>query len=77
MSGGSISTDSSVKNHVKTKFPYKRPLSTDSFLERIKKKSFFGCVQCDLIVPDKLKPAISSFPPILKNNDVCRNDIGE
>ena len=59
------------------KMSLKRPLSTDSFLERIKKKSFFGCVQCDLIVPDKLEPAISNFPPILKNNDVCRNDIGE
>ena len=34
-------------------------------------------MQCDLIVPDKLKPAISNFPPIFKNIDVCQNDIGE
>ena len=59
-------TDSSVKNHVKTNFPYKRPLSTDSLL-----------VQCNLIVPDELKPTFSNFPPIFKNIDVSRNDIVE
>ena len=34
-------------------------------------------MQCDLIVPDNLKPTFSNFPPIFKNIDVCRNDIGE
>ena len=70
-------TDSSIKNHVKTKFPYKRPLSTDSLLKKIKNRSLFGYVQCDLIVPDELKPTFSNFPPIFKNIDVSRNDIGE
>ena len=70
-------TDSSVKNHVKTSFPYKRPLSTDFVLEKIKKRALIDYVQGDLIVPDELKPTFSSFPPIFKNIDVCRNDIGE
>ena len=70
-------TDSSIKNHVKTNFPYKRPLSTDSLLEKIKNRSLFGYVQCDLIVPDELKPTFSNFPPIFKTIDVSRNDIGE
>ena len=34
-------------------------------------------MQCDLIVPDELKPTFSNFPPIFKNIDVSRNDIGE
>ena len=70
-------TDSSIKNHVKTNFSYKRPLSTDSLLEKTKNRSLFGNVQCDLIVPDELKPTFSNFPPIFKNIDVSRNDIGE
>ena len=70
-------TDSSIKNHVKTNFPYKRPLSTDSLLEKIKNRSLFGYVQCDLIIPDELKLTFSNFPPIFKNIDVSRNDIGE
>ena len=44
-------TDSPVKNHVKTNFPYKRLLYTDSLLEKINNRSFFGYVQCDSIVP--------------------------
>ena len=30
-----------------------------------------------LIIPDELKPTFSNFPPIFKNIDFCRNDIGE
>ena len=72
-----IKTDSSVENHFKTNFPYKRPLSTDSLLKTKRNGSLFGYVQCNLIVPDELKPTLSSFPPIFKNFDVCCKDIGE
>ena len=34
-------TDSSVKNHVKTKFLYKRPLSADSLVEKNKERISF------------------------------------
>ena len=69
-------TDSSVKNYVKTSFLYKRPLSTDSLLEKVKNRFLFDYVQCHLTVPDELKLTFSNFPPIFKNIDVCRNDIG-
>ena len=36
-------TDSSVKNHVKTNFTNKRPLSTDSLLEKKQQISFWLC----------------------------------
>ena len=70
-------THSSVKNYVKTNFPYKRPLSTDFSLEKIKNRSLFGCVQSDLIVPDELKPTLPNFPPKFKNFEICRNDTVE
>ena len=39
--------------------------------------SFYGYIQCDLVVPDELKEKFSNFPPISKNTEVGRNDIGE
>ena len=56
---------------------YKRTLSTDSLLAKIKKESLFVYVQCDLVVPDELKSKFANFPPIFKNTEVGRNDIGD
>ena len=70
-------TNEKVKNHIRSNFPYKRPLSTDSLLEKIRDGSLYGYIQCDLVVPDELKAKFSNFPPIFKNTDVGRNDIGE
>ena len=66
-----------LKNHVRTHFPFKRPLSTNSLVQNIRNEKMFGYVQCDLSVPDELKAKFSNFPPIYKNIDVYRNDIGE
>ena len=73
----SFKTDDKIKNHVRPRFPYKRPLSTDSLLAKIKDGSLFGYVQCDLVVPDELKSKYANFPPIFKNTEVGRNDIGD
>ena len=66
-----------VKNHVRTHFPFKRPLSANSLVQNIRNEKMFGYVQCDLSVPDEFKAKFSNFPPIFKNIDVSRNDIGE
>ena len=42
------------KNSVRTNFPYKKPLSTDSLLVKIKDGSLFGHIQSDVVVPDEL-----------------------
>ena len=68
-------TDDKIKNHVRTH--YKRPLSTDSILAKIKDGSLFGYVQCYLVVPDGLKSKFANFPPIFKISEVGRNDIGD
>ena len=73
----SCKTNDKIKNHVRTHFPYKSPLSIDSLLVKIKDGSLFGYVQCDLVVPDVLKSKFANFPPIFKNNEVGRNNIGD
>ena len=57
----SFKTNEKIKNHVGTHFPYKKPLSTDSLLAKIKAESLFGYVQCDLVVPDELKSKFAIF----------------
>ena len=37
----------------------------------------FGAVQCDLRVPDQLKPYFAEMPPIFKNITVTADDIGK
>ena len=44
-------------------------------LERIKKGSLFGYVQCDIEVPPELGEQFANFPPIFRNNNVGRDDI--
>ena len=73
----SFKTNDKITNHVRTHFPYKKPLSTDSLLAKIKDRSLFGYVQCDLVVPDELKSKFANFPPIFKNTEPGRNNIGD
>ena len=73
----SFKTNDKIKNHVRTNFPYKKPFSTDSLLAKIKDGSLFGYIQCELVVPDELKSKLANFPPIFKNTEVGRKDIGE
>ena len=70
-------TNEKIKNHLRSNFPYKRPLSNDSLLEIIRDGSLYGYIQCDLVVQDELKASFSNFPPIFRNTEVVRNDIGE
>ena len=69
-------TDATVKNHLRANFPYQRPFSEERLMQEIKSGRLFGYVQCDLKVPEHLKPYFPNFPPILKNTDISRNDIG-
>ena len=66
-----------VKTFVRSTFPYKRPLSFENLLSRIRKGELFGYVQCDLRVPENLREKFESFPPIFKFILVSRSDIGD
>ena len=70
-------TDATVKNHLRTNFPYQRPLSEERLMQEIKCRKLFGYVQCDLKVPEHLKAYFANFLPILKNTVVSRIDTGD
>ena len=57
-------------------FPYKMLLREEQLLENIKSGSLFGNVQCDIEVPENIREAFANFPPIFKNINVGRDDIG-
>ena len=46
-------------------------------LKRIDEDKLFGYVQCDLEVPEELYERFANFPPIFKNSNVGREDIGD
>ena len=69
-------TTTCVKEHLRESFPYKRPLREESLLEQIRSGKLFGYVQCDIEVPEKLKENFAMFPPIFKNTNLVRHDIG-
>ena len=66
-----------IKTFVRSTFPYKRPLSFENLLSRIRKGELFGYVQSGLRVPEKLREKFQSFPPSFKNILVSRSDIGD
>ena len=72
-----VKSDESVKIHLRNNFPFKLPLTQESLLTKIREDKLFGYVQCDLEVPDGLKYKFSNFPPIFKNFNVSRADIGD
>ena len=69
-------TTTCVEEHLRESFPYKRPLREESLLEQMRSGKFFGYVQCDIEVPEELKKKFANFPPIFKNKNVGRHDIG-
>ena len=72
-----VNKEENVRNHVKKNFPFKLPVKQESLLAKRRDVKFFGYVQCYLEVPDGLKKKFSNFPPILKNFNVSRADIGD
>lgn len=62
--------------------PYLTPTETQyrmtqqELLAAILDGRLFGVVECDLLVPDHLKPYFSEMPPIFKKATVTESDIG-
>ena len=53
------------------------PLTQNAIIDAIARGDIFGMVECDIEVPDELKPRFSEMPPIFKNVTVGRDDIGD
>ena len=56
-------TDATVKNHLRTDFPFQRPLSEERLMHENKSRRLFGYVQCDLEVLEHLKAYFANFSP--------------
>ena len=69
-------TTKCLKELLGESFPYKRPLREESLLEQIRSGKLLGYVQCDIEVPEELKKKLANFPPIFKNINIGRHDIG-
>ena len=72
-----VKEEENVRNHARKNFPFKLPMTQESLLAKIRDGKMFGYAQCDLEVTDGLKYKFSKFPPIFKNFNVSRADIGE
>ena len=49
----------------------------DSILQTIMDEKLFGALAVDLHVPDDLKSKFAEMPPVFKNIDISRDDIGD
>ena len=72
-----VKEEENVRNHVMKNFPIKLPMKQESLLAKIRDGKMFGYVQCDLEVPDGLKYKFFNFPPIFKNFNASRANIGD
>ena len=70
-------TTNTVNQHIWEQFPYRRSLAAEQLLEEMKKGKLFGCVQCDIEVPENLRANFANFPPIFKNTLASKSDIGD
>ena len=51
-----------MNNH----FPYQPEMGEATMLKKICNGELFGLVECDVHVPDYLKPLFEDFPPLFK-----------
>ena len=54
----------------------KRQLSFNRILEGVKKKELYGFLIVDIHTPKNLKYYCRDFPPIVKNTDILKENIG-
>ena len=57
--------------------PPRKPMNIEDFKKKIIAKELFGLVICDVHTPDHLKEHFAQFPPIFKNAEISREDVGE
>ena len=63
----------------KARLPHhtKKTMTQQEVLRLIRDGSLFGLVECDIHVPPALLEHFEEMPPIFKNTDISKDDIGE
>ena len=69
-------TDNFVKQHLREPLPYKLTIREERLLENSKSGSLFGYAHCDTEVPVNLRDVFANFPPIFKNVNIGKDDVG-
>ena len=69
--------NSDIYKFVKKNYTYKYPMSANKIKERVYAGDLFGILQCDIHIPERLRNEFANFPPIFKNVEVSRDDIGD
>ena len=77
MNGGDFTRQPLMLNYISERFSYRRSLTEHQLLGGIKKGNLFGCVQCDIEVPENLRANLANFPPIFQNTLVSKNNFGD
>ena len=62
---------------LKTHFLSKKPITVNELIEKIRLGEMFAVADVEIEVSDHLKLKFSQFPPIFKNCEDGRDDIGE
>ena len=71
------SNKNGLKQFMKSNFPFKPALSEIALINKIRSGELFGVIECDVYVPEEKKKHFEDFPPIFKNTNVSREDIGD
>ena len=53
-----------------------KTMTEETVLAAVVDGTLFGCVECDIRVPDHLKDSLQEMCPIFKNVEISANDIG-
>ena len=56
---------------------YRSALTFQQLVDGIRGGYLFGFLHCDISIPEDLRGSFKNFPPIFKNVDVSRDDIGD
>jgi hypothetical protein len=54
-----------------------KTMTLQSILDAVRDEKLFGCVECDIHVPEHLREQFSEMCPIFKNTEISRDDIGD
>ena len=75
-----IQTDASIRTFVNDQqmpMQQRGSMTHDQVLRGVRDGCLYGMVECDIHVPDDLVERFSEMPPVFKNIDVGKDDIGQ
>ena len=66
-----------INTHLRRPLDSTKTLAKDSIISHVMDGTLFGCVECDIHVPDNLNHHFAEMCPIFKNVEISRDDIGD